>query len=373
MEWCSQCVPTADVGRHLGFAVRLSDPAFDALVLRTGSDANERIYGMGQQFPHADLNLKGRTIPVLVQEGGVGRGHPIITPAVNLVSSGSGGAEETTYYVAPHYLTSRDRSLVLEGTHYAEFDFTADDHIAHHHFAGALDGRVVYGADPLDLIEAFTAWAGRMPPPPAWIDAGAIVALARPLDDGRQIVDELREAGAAIAGVWNQTWSGINVTFIGEQVLWNWVQNPNDHPGWDAWVAGLEADGMRALCYVNPMFLDVPEDAQPVRRNLYAEGVEGGFFGRDHEGEVFLQPVTAFEVALLDLSNPDARDWMKAIIREELIERAGCSGWMADFAEALPFEAVLDSGESAAEWHNRYPVEWMKLNREAIEDGRHAG
>ena len=41
---------------------------------------------------------------------------------------------------------------------------------------------------------------------------------------------------------------------------------------------------------------------------------------------------------------------------------------MADFAEALPFDAVLASGEPAAAWHNRYPVEWARLNREALDE-----
>ena len=31
------------------------------------------------------------------------------------------------------------------------------------------------------------------------------------------------------------------------------------------------------------------------------------------------------------------------------------SGWMADFAEALPFDAALDSADDAVAYHNAYP------------------
>ena len=41
---------------------------------------------------------------------------------------------------------------------------------------------------------------------------------------------------------------------------------------------------------------------------------------------------------------------------------------MADFGEALPFDAVLHDGTSAASFHNRYPVEWARLNREVVEE-----
>jgi alpha-glucosidase len=47
---------------------------------------------------------------------------------------------------------------------------------------------------------------------------------------------------------------------------------------------------------------------------------------------------------------------------------AGFSGWMADFGEALPFDSQLASGEDAALFHNRFPEEWARLNRELLEE-----
>ena len=56
------------------------------------------------------------------------------------------------------------------------------------------------------------------------------------------------------------------------------------------------------------------------------------------------------------------------MIREEMIDNARCSGWMVDFAEALPFEAQLFDSTPADVYHNQYPVGWMKLNRTAIRE-----
>lgn len=44
----------------------------------------------------------------------------------------------------------------------------------------------------------------------------------------------------------------------------------------------------------------------------------------------------------------------------------GLSGWMADFGEWLPLDAKLHSGISAEVYHNVYPAEWARINREAI-------
>ena len=335
--------------------------------LHQASDADEKFFGLGEQFPHQQLNLKGRTIPVLSEEGGVGRGHPEVTPLINQFSNGSGGDENSTYFAMPFYMTDTQIGLFLHNTELSEFSFM-EDRTSVVVDSSRVEGEFVVGDSSLDVLTTFTEFAGRMPPPPAWTDNGAIIALARPLDEGRSYVDDLLNHDVEIAGVWNQTWSGVNRTFIGEQVLWNWVQGSYDHPDWGNWVEGLNDDGIEVLCYVNSMFLDVTGHESNPRRNLYREGVEGGYFVEDESGQVLKLPVTAFEVALLDLTNPDAQKWMRDVIKDEMIDNAGCSGWMVDFAEALPFEAQLYDGTPADVYHNQYPVDWMKLNRTAIRE-----
>lgn len=54
-------------------------------------------------------------------------------------------------------------------------------------------------------------------------------------------------------------------------------------------------------------------------------------------------------------------------MKEELVG-AGASGWMADFGEALPYDAVLHSGADPATYHNRYAKEWARLNREVVRE-----
>ena len=46
----------------------------------------------------------------------------------------------------------------------------------------------------------------------------------------------------------------------------------------------------------------------------------------------------------------------------------GSFGWMADFGEYVPFDAVLHDGTSPSTIHNRFPELWAKVNRDAVGD-----
>ena len=142
----------------------------------------------------------GGVLPILSQEGGLGRGHTPITESVNLASEGSGGSEETTYYAAAH-ITSSQRSMFLENTETAYLDFSADDAVEMRLYSTEMAAQMIYANAPLEFIGRFTDWTGRMVPPPEWANQGAIVALARPLDESLGHVNDLLDAGAALSGV----------------------------------------------------------------------------------------------------------------------------------------------------------------------------
>ena len=65
---------------------------------------------------------------------------------------------------------------------------------------------------------------------------------------------------------------------------------------------------------------------------------------------------------MLDPTNPAAVEWMQDIITQQLVTEAASSGWMCDFGEYLPFDAVLSNGVPAASYHNKYPEDWAKIN-----------
>ena len=62
----------------------VSLPRLNRVLLTYASHSGERFFGFGEQF--SSFNLKGRRVPIMVQEQGLGRGDQPITAAANLVA-----------------------------------------------------------------------------------------------------------------------------------------------------------------------------------------------------------------------------------------------------------------------------------------------
>lgn len=130
-------------------------------------------------------------------------------------------------------------------------------------------------------------------------------------------------------------------------------------------VSSFKADGVKPMIYINPYFANL-NDAS-ISRNLFKEGEQFGYFIKNSTGLPYLIKSVSIEFAMIDLTNPKARNWMKNIIKDNLITEASASGWMLDFGEYTPFDVALHNKENPYQYHNRFPYEWAKLNRE-VED-----
>ncbi|MBK7975668.1 MAG: alpha-glucosidase [Deltaproteobacteria bacterium] len=223
---------------------------------------------------------------------------------------------------------------------------------------------------PKHAIERFTRHAGRMAPLPEWLGGGAVLGVQGGTDVVRAKLERVRAFDVPVAAFWLQDWEGQRQTIIGQQLWWNWVLDRERYPGWEELVADLAASDIRVMTYVNPFLVDVAERGDATR-NLFREAVDAGYLVKRADGTPYLIPNTSFSAGLLDLTNPATRGWFADVLRDEVLG-VGASGWMLDFGEALPFDAVLASGESPATAHNRYPEDWAELARQAVADAGRA-
>ena len=346
---------------ELALALDGADPELDRVALSVRAGEDERFLGFGVQY--SVLEMSGRAVPIWVREQGIGRGQEPVTSLVDAFYRGSGGDWHTSYAPLPFTLTSAGRALSLDGSRYAVFDFTGEGAARIEQWSSALDARLWVADRPLELIEGFTGRTGRMAPLPAWTGQGAVVRMSGGSDAVRARVAALQDAGVPLAAVWLEDWVGERETPLGSRLWWNWEVDRARYPDWEDLVAELLAGGIRTLIYFNPYLAD-PADKPDLERNLYAEAEAAGHLVRAAGGAVHILDQAGFEAAMIDLSSPAARDFLREVIEAQLA--IGVAGFMADFGEALPFDAELASGEDAAAFHNRYPVEWARLTREAI-------
>jgi sulfoquinovosidase len=347
---------------RLRFEVEVEEP-YDRVYLTYTSSPDERFFGFGTQYTYFDM--KGHKVPIFIQEAGIGRGEQPITWAADWQAD-AGGSPYTSYASVPHYITSQMRSLFLENYEYSSFDLREQDRVQVEVFSSRMTGQILSGETPVELIEQYTEYSGRMRLLPEWILSGAVVGLQGGTNKVLDVYDELEALGTPLAALWLQDWVGQRKTSFGTQQWWNWELDEDHYPGWDQLRERLERDDVRLVTYIGPWLADAAKKENH-RRNLFAEAARKGYLVKNREGEPYRVKTTDFSAAFVDLTNPQARDWIKDVIKEELIGN-GASGWMADFGEGLPYDAVLFSGADPKSYHNRYAEEWAELNREAIRE-----
>lgn len=351
---------------EITFDIRVNDPNSDVtnLAFRFESPKDEHVFGFGEQYNH--LDMKGRAVPVWVEEQGIGRGKLPDSILVNLISPYSSGDWYTTYAPMPYFITSRSRALALDDNEFSVFDFRDEEEAEIQVWDSRMSGHLFTNGTPREVLRSYTGFSGRMRPLPDWVGDGAIVQVLGGSERLRQIADGLQEAGVPVSAFWVEDWAGVREG-SGPRLSWNWQPDRELYPDWENLVSDLRERGIRTLIYFNPFLLDAA-GREGAENNLYLEAREAGYFVENPDGEFYQLDFHGLkdEAGIIDLTNPEARSWFKKLMKEQL--EVGVSGWMADYGEYLPADARLHSGADPLSYHNRYPVEWAELNREAIRE-----
>lgn len=378
--WPYRLVLAARGEQRLTFDIALAvgdDRAPNRVVLVKQSHADEGFFGFGESFTHFDL--KGRDVPVVVSEQGIGRGLQPITLGADLTADGAGGSWATTYVAAPWYITSTMQGFALEEDTISRFDLRRDGAAVVSLFAPRMRGSIYRGDSPLALIEAYTATVGRMSALPDWIHGGAVIGMQGGTARVRAIWEKLTAAEVPLAAFWLQDWVGQRKTSFGKQLWWSWTLDRRHYPEWQGLWMELLAHDIRVMTYVNPFLVDATErdagagEFELRGRDLFGEAREAGYLVRRADGSPYMIQNTSFSAGLLDLTNPATQDWFVEVLKRQVIAQ-GASGWMADFGEGLPFDATLhDKAVDPVAHHNDYPELWAALNRRAIREAGREG
>lgn len=322
------------------------------------TNPKEHIYGCGETY--SELDLKGQNVRIWVAEHqNTGRISKKIIKEKLLGKHPDKKLsfdKYESYYAQPTFVSSDKYYVHCDINAYSEFDFTDAGKITLY-FQEPPVIITDSGQDFAEVSRKLTGLLGRQKALPDWLYDGVILGI----QEGTDVVDakirKAKEAGVPVVGVWCQDWSGCRRTGFGYQVMWNWEWDQELYPGLDKKIAEWKEEGVRFLGYINPFIA--------IEKDLYAYASEHGYCVQDREGKDYLVTITTFPAAMVDFTNPEAYEWYKGLIKENMIG-LGMGGWMADFGEYLPIDAVLYSGEDPAIIHNQWPAIWAKMNQEAV-------
>jgi alpha-glucosidase (family GH31 glycosyl hydrolase) len=302
-----------------------------------------------------DVDHAGEAFSLWVSEPGIGKVDTDVPPDDWYVR----GTRHATSFPVPFLLRpEQSAGLLLDTTARVDLDLCASD--PDRFSAAAWTGgplRVAWLVDdaPMDPVATLARSTGAPDLPPPWVFMPWNDAI-RGSDRVREVAATLRAAGAPSSVIWTEDWKGAEQTSVGYHLTGEWFLDTALYPDAVTLAADLEADGFAWLAYFSPF---VTEDTA-----TWDSAVSADALIRNGNGNEYTFTGVTFEAtSIVDLSGAEGREWATAYMQDAI--DVGFDGWMADYAEWLPTDAVLADGDP---WlaHNAYPLAWQETNADAL-------
>ena len=245
--------------------------------------------------------------------------------------------------------------------------------------SSTLDAYIIFGPSPREILARYTGLTGRAPVPPKW-SFGLWLSSGGTYRDEAAV--EKLVSGAGKRGLpfdvvhvdpWWMRWR--------KYCDFRWDRRAFPDP--DAFIAGLHRRGLKLCLWEHP-YVSVESD-------LFAVGKAKGYFVRRPGGGIRVvdyglslaprpdgavraaAPSNSWNapVAIIDLTNPEARAWFKDLHRPLL--RRGVDVFKTDFGEDVPADAIFHDGRTGAEIHNLYPLLYNRAVFEVTAEERDRG
>ena len=118
----------------------------------------------------------------------------------------------------------------------------------------------------------------------------------------------------------------------------------------------LKEKGIKICVWINPYIGQESE--------MFDEGVEGGYFIKRPNGDVWQWDMWQPGMAIVDFTNPEACKWYAGKL--EALMDMGVDCFKTDFGERIPVEAVYSDGSDPVKMHNYYTYIYNKTVFEVI-------
>ncbi len=341
----------------MGYTLQFEGEPGWGYVFSLPAKKREAVFGGGEQY--RQVNLRGETVVNFVAEHI--KASTIIEKTLlpRFLYREKPHGSIGSYAPMPVFVTDRNRLILFDTPADGKADFSKPEALSFAFDRCPKSLTVLKGDSFTDLTKALAERIPNRQYLPDWCYDGMILGVQGGTQTAVDKAFQMLDAGAKIAAVWCQDWSGEIRTVMGKQVWWNWEADEKLYPDLKSAIQKLNARGVKFLGYINPYLV---KDGK-----LYNECKERGWLITRQDGSVCHIKSTTFDAGMLDLTNPETVRFIKETLIGKNMLDLGISGWMADFGEYLPVDCVLHEGDPAL-LHNVWPVLWAKVNREAIEE-----
>jgi alpha-D-xyloside xylohydrolase len=128
-------------------------------------------------------------------------------------------------------------------------------------------------------------------------------------------------------------------------------------------LARLKAQGLRICAWINPYIAQ--------KSPLFDEGMREGYLLKRPGGDVWQWDLWQPGMALVDFTNPAARDWYTGKLRVLLAQGVDC--FKTDFGERVPVDVAWHDGSDPERMHNYYAQVYNQLVFDLLREERGEG
>ncbi len=323
--------------------------------LKFRCDESDRFAGFGGQADQVDHH--GHTVAIWTSEPGIGKNmEDDETPYLwQLI-----GTRHASSFGLPTWVSNRGYLGLVHSDARTVFEVCSKDSATFRIEVWDREATLLlYRGAPKDALRRATGHVLTRPVRPAplafapWNDA-----IMGP-DEVLRVANLLRDEDIPSSVIWTEDFRGGADEGTGYRLKEEWDTDTTLYPDAPGLAATLAEAGFSWHAYFNTFLV---KDTR-----VTAAALEGGHAVRSEDGGVYwFDGVTFKPSALADLSRPETREWVKTYLRAALDD--GFTGWMADFGEWLPHDAVLYNGEDPKLAHNRYALDWARLNKEVLDE-----
>lgn len=311
--------------------------------------SDESFFGLGSQV--VGMDLAGRTYPLWTQESGIGKKD---NPSILLENS-----LEAAHAPLGVWHSSAGYSAVIGTDAFSELALCDSSQVRLRTLGDLPSFALFAGETPKDRLENITGVIGRITDPAPWTFGHWHDSVRGP-DRLAYVSQKLRDEDIPTSAIWAEDWIGSTPNLTGFRLSYEWQWDADTYPNLPATIDSLHDDGFAFLGYFNPFVRTSVEH--------YDEGVANGYLIEKQNGSVYTFADPSLNAASwVDLTDPAARDWFKGFATTAARD-LGIDGWMADFAEWSPLDAVYDSELNPYIIHNIYPLLWQQIQREVLEE-----
>ena len=303
----------------------------------------ERFLGFGERSNAVDQ--RGNSVESYVSDGPY-QPEEYAAIAATVPTAGFRPRDDATYFPIPWLLSTAGYGVLLDNDDRSDYDLTAPAEWSVSADAAELRLRVFAGPTPAAVLERFTARLGRQPPAAAPWYFGP---WFQPRGDDADNLETFRSGDVPVSVA--QTYT--HYLPCADQTGRTEAERER--------VAAFHAAGLAVTTYFNPMICTNHPRYGEARPHLTKNALGQPYEYRYTGSEQFL-------VGQFDFSSQPARELYSELLAEAVAD--GYDGWMEDFGEYTPTDAVSADGTPGPRMHNRYP---LLYHRAAHEFGQRAG